>query len=113
MNFLDTKGKYGKQKSNDQFISKFVMIGIFVEFNDQLIDYPINCASLSKIPLSGPLFRPSKSGLISRILLILNTGIKHGFSCIYIRQVPREVLKTEPGGRGFQHPLGTWRMLMH
>ena len=30
-------------------------------------------------------------------------GIKHGFSCINIRQVPREVLKTEAGGRGFQH----------
>ena len=31
-----------------------------------------------------------------------NIGIKHGFSCINIRQVPREVLKTEAGGRGFQ-----------
>ena len=30
-------------------------------------------------------------------------GIKHGFSCINIRQVPREVLKTEAGGRGFHH----------
>ena len=30
-------------------------------------------------------------------------GIKHGFSCIYIRQVAREVLKTEAGGPGFQH----------
>ena len=28
---------------------------------------------------------------------------KHGFSCINIRQVPREVLKTEAEGRGFQH----------
>ena len=26
-------------------------------------------------------------------------GIKQGFSCINIRQVPREVLKTEAGGR--------------
>ena len=25
------------------------------------------------------------------------------FSCINIRQVPREVLKTEAGGLGFQH----------
>ena len=25
------------------------------------------------------------------------------FSCINVRQVPREVLKTEAGGRGFQH----------
>ena len=30
-------------------------------------------------------------------------GIKHGFSCINIRQVPREVLKTAAFGRGFQH----------
>ena len=28
---------------------------------------------------------------------------QHGFSYINIRQVPREVLKTEAGGRGFQH----------
>ena len=33
----------------------------------------------------------------------INIGIKHGFPCINIRQVPREVLKTEAGGRGFQH----------
>ena len=33
----------------------------------------------------------------------LNIGIKHGFSCINIRQVPREVLKTEAGNLGFQH----------
>ena len=30
-------------------------------------------------------------------------GIKHGFSCINIRQVPWEVLKTEAEGHGFQH----------
>ena len=30
-------------------------------------------------------------------------GIKHGFSCINIRQVPWEVLKTEAEGRCFQH----------
>ena len=35
--------------------------------------------------------------------ILFNIGIKHGFSCINIRQVPREVLKTEAGGRGFQH----------
>ena len=29
--------------------------------------------------------------------------IKHGFQCINIRQVPREVLKTEARGLGFQH----------
>ena len=32
-----------------------------------------------------------------------NIGIKLGFSCINIRQVPFEVLKTEAEGRGFQH----------
>ena len=32
-----------------------------------------------------------------------NIGIKHGFACINIRQAPWEVLKTEAGGRGFQH----------
>ena len=40
--------------------------------------------------------------------LSLNIWIKHGFSCINIRQVPWEVLKTEAKGRsfhgrGFQH----------
>ena len=34
-----------------------------------------------------------------------NIGIKRGFSCIIIRQVPREVLKTEAEDRGFQHLL--------
>ena len=33
----------------------------------------------------------------------MNTGIKYGFSCINIRQVPCEVLKIEADGRGFQH----------
>ena len=36
----------------------------------------------------------------------LDIGIKHGFPCINIRQVPRKVLKTEAGD------LGTWGMLM-
>ena len=36
-------------------------------------------------------------------ITLLTIGIKHGFSCINIHQVPREVLKTEAGGRGFQH----------
>ena len=43
---------------------------------------------------------------ISNILFHTIIGIKHGFSCINIRQVPREVLKTEAGGRGFQHLPG-------
>ena len=32
-----------------------------------------------------------------------NIGIKHGFSCINIRQFPWEVLTTEAEGRGCQH----------
>ena len=36
-------------------------------------------------------------------LMANNIGIKHGFSCINIHQVPWEVLKTEAEGRGFQH----------
>ena len=35
--------------------------------------------------------------------IFTNIGIKHDFSCINIRQVPWEVLKTEAGGRGFQY----------
>ena len=34
---------------------------------------------------------------------IVNIGIKHGFPCINVCQVPREMLKTEAAGRGFQH----------
>ena len=34
---------------------------------------------------------------------MFNIGIKHGFSCINIRQVPWEVLKTDAEGHGFQH----------
>ena len=34
-----------------------------------------------------------------------NIGIKHVFPCINVCQVPRELLKTEAEGRGFQqHP---------
>ena len=47
---LNTKGKYGKVTNTEiklSIISKSVMIIIFVVFIDQLIDYPINSASLS------------------------------------------------------------------
>ena len=51
-------------------------------------------------------------------------GIKHDFLCINICWAPREVLKPEPGRRGFQHlPRGTadvnvlekhvWSLLLH
>ena len=35
--------------------------------------------------------------------MVYKIGIKHGFLCISIRQVPWKVLKTEAEGRGFQH----------
>ena len=47
---LNTKGKYGKVTNTEikwSIISKSVMIIIFVEYIDQLIDYPINRASLN------------------------------------------------------------------
>ena len=46
---LNTKGKYGKvtdTEINWSIISRSVMIDIFVEFIDKLIDYPINRVSL-------------------------------------------------------------------
>ena len=49
---LNTKGKYGKVTDTEikwSIIRKSITTVIFVEFIDQLIDYPINCASLSKI----------------------------------------------------------------
>ena len=49
---LNTKGKYGKVTNTWiewLIISKSVMTFIFVEFIDQLIDYPINRASLGDI----------------------------------------------------------------
>ena len=37
------------------------------------------------------------------MIVNMNIGIKHGFSCINIRKLPMEVLKTVAEGRGFQH----------
>ena len=50
MKCLNTKGKYGKVTNTEikwSIISKSIMMVIFVEFIDQLIDYPINPASLN------------------------------------------------------------------
>ena len=33
----------------------------------------------------------------------IDIGIKYGFPCITVCQIPREMLKTEAVGRGFQH----------
>ena len=49
------------------------------------------------------LVRPSPYELVPNISqYAFNIGIKLGFSCIDVCQVPREVLKTEAEGRGFQ-----------
>ena len=50
---------------------------------------------LSGIPLS--MLIVGKFGLQGIII-----GIKHVFPCINVYQVPRELLKTEAEGRGFQ-----------
>ena len=50
LRYLNTKGKCGKVTNAEikcSIISKSVMTVIFVEFIDQLIDYPINRASPS------------------------------------------------------------------
>ena len=44
--------------------------------------------------------------------MVISIGIKHGFSCINIRQVPREVLKTRQKAAVFNTSRRTWRMLM-
>ena len=49
---LNTKGKYDEVTDTEikwPIISKSVTIISFMEFIDQLIDYPINCASLTDI----------------------------------------------------------------
>ena len=43
------------------------------------------------------------SGWWFDIELLHNIGIKHAFSCISVRQVTEEVLKSNAKGRGFQH----------
>ena len=39
---------------------------------------------------------------IKLMLENFNIGIKHGFPCINVSQVPRKMLKTEVEGRGLQ-----------
>ena len=47
--------------------------------------------------------RLRRRALIFRDLFSNNIGIKHGFSCINVCQVPREVLKTEAEGSLLLH----------
>ena len=61
----------------------------------------------SQIDTNGPQWPKRALGHVRltkiQIRLYYTIGIEHGFSCINVRQVPRKVLKTEAGGRGFQH----------
>ena len=62
--------------------------------------YNIELNDLISGPFGSLISGPGCSKLTT---LLVNIGIKHGFSCINVCQVPREVLKTEAEGRGFQH----------
>ena len=64
------------------------------------------CIRIAKVKINQCIHTVSSwimSGLLLFIHVFYSTGIKHGLSCINIRQVPWEVLKTEAEGRGFQH----------
>ena len=67
------------------------------------LTHSINTCTLDWKKLNNNAFCPHScvSLFVPRVSFIL--GIKHGFSCINVRQVPWEVLKTEAGGHGFQH----------
>ena len=76
---LNTKGKYSKVTDREikwSIISKSVMIIIFVQFIDQLIDYPINCASLT---------RSSKAMIV--VLLVRFVVMSHGCSVLDVLRV--------------------------
>ena len=64
----------------------------------RLVPTRFKCILVDSTP---PLNFLTRLQTVEKIYFII--GIKHVFSCINIRQVPREVLKTEAGCRGFQH----------
>ena len=49
--------------------------------------------------------------VLKNVQNVINIGIKHCFSCIYVCQVPREVLKTSASVCNTS--LGTWQTLMY
>ena len=56
---------------------------------------------------------PRRSDLNEHPDFCFNRGVKHDFSFINIREVSREVLKTEGEARAFQPSRGTLRMLLN
>ena len=74
--------------SNHHFVRKSVHLSVTVSQPKQLSRIQLNLIDVD---------------LIVSVPECSYMGIKHGFLCMNIRQVPREVWKTEAGGRGFQH----------
>ena len=111
--FSDTSTHEGHLHQNSMLISfvKRKLCHCFSNFYFSLDLWTVS--SLSPVPSSPFLMRrrctqPDPILLTIIIVemgkdLVMNIGIKHGFSCINIRQVLWKVLKTEAEGRGFQH----------
>ena len=73
---LNTKGKYGKVRDAEikwSIIRKSVMIIIFVEFVDQLIDYPINRISRTRYSFNAYMY-PRSCQVDSDLFLSFGTG---------------------------------------
>ena len=64
--------------------------------------FAVKCQTFIRIPTEDPVIKSMQSNGLTWCFSF-NIGIKHGFSCINIHQVLREVLKTEARGHGFQH----------
>ena len=87
-----------------------------------LFVYNINRSDVVKLNSTFNLTRNAKlNNGFKRVFII---GIKHGFPCINVFQVPREMLKTEAEGRGFQQfprdlanvnavENNVWSLLLH
>ena len=78
MTCLNTNGKYGKVTDTElkgSNISKSVTIIIFAEFTDQLINYSINCASLS-CSVEADIFCDKKMNEIKKIVLLFILPLK-------------------------------------
>ena len=78
---LHTKGEYGKVTDTEiklLIFSKSVTIIIFVEFINQLIDYPINCASLNRYAFENNVHKDQ---------MLQNAAFDQGLHCLpYIQQ---------------------------
>ena len=107
----------------DNANSEWCLVSIFrhnslsCDINLSYLIYHTNTKYLGTLTLMGVLKMPNKPNLCilkcrktwstasngATSDMCLNIRIKHGYSCINIRLVPWELLKTEAEGRGFQH----------